>query len=237
MKTETHVGNALLFANSVLVISLFTDVGGMWWWIWLGGGFVMIAARIARNFIPGFWVYHVCNYGEQDAIRTEGFHSPNQEKYIADNIKCIDPELLTQQGEDVVSFTLGRSRPVLRTRRYTNPGQPLVGFWLWVDSPVRVVRSHMMFAHSLGLHRDFGQIAEVVVPRDQIDYGSWSYTDPRTYWDRCVTALVWVSSWYEDVDQIKKTVVVWKAALIPCRKAFVESYHRVYAKMVARKAR
>jgi len=237
MKTETHVGNALLFVNGVLVISLLADIGGFWWWLWLGAGFAMAAARLLRNFVPGFWVYHVCNYGEHEIIRNEGFRAPTQEKHITENMKAFDAEVLTQHGEDVVSFSLVRSRPVLRTRRLVNHGMPLVGFWVRVNSPVRVCRSHMMAVSPIGLHRDFGQIAEVVVPRDQIDYSTWSYTDPRTNYDRCVTALVWLSSWYEDIDQIKKTVILWKAIAVDCKKIYVGIGRKIQAKDAARKAR
>lgn len=237
MKTETHVGNALLFANGVLVISLLTDVGGFWWWLWLGAGFAMAAARLLRNFVPGFWVYHVCNYGEHEVIRNEGFRAPTQEKHIVEKCKGTDGDVLTQGGADVVSFTLDRSQPVLRTRRDVRPGTPLVGFWLYVRIPVQVSRSHMIYFSPIGLHRHHGQIAEVVVPRDQIDYSTWSYTDPRTNYDRCVTALVWLSSWYEDIDQIKKAVILWKAIAADCKKIYVGIGRKIQATAAARKAR
>lgn len=95
----------------------------------------------------------------------------------------------------------------------------------------------MIYFSPIGLNRYHGQITEVVVPRDQIDYGTWSYTDPRTNYDRCVTALVWLSSWYEDIDQIKKAVIQWKAIAVECKKIRVGISRKIQAKAAARKAR
>lgn len=36
MKTETHVGNAVLFLNGILMISVLTEPFGGWWWFWCG---------------------------------------------------------------------------------------------------------------------------------------------------------------------------------------------------------
>ena len=163
MKTETHVGNAVLFLNGILMISVLTEPFGGWWWFWCGWGILIVVARIARNYLPGFWVY---------------------------------------------------------TR-----------------TPVRVIRNQMVAMHGVFGNKDFGQIAEVVVPRDQIDYSTWSYSDPRTVWDRCVTALVWLSSWYEDVDQIKKTAVVWRAAGMVWKNVFTTIYTKCCKKFQARKCR
>lgn len=236
MKTETHVGNAVLFLNGILMISVLTEPFGGWWWFWCGWGILFAIARVIRNFIPGFWVYHVCNYGEHESIRTQGFNAPrNEERILKEIDPNVDVELLGQQGKDAVSFTLYRARPVLKTRRFCGDGTPLVGFWVYVRTPVRVIRNQMVAMHGVFGNKDFGQIAEVVVPRDQIDYSTWSYSDPRTVWDRCVTALVWLSSWYEDVDQIKKAVVVWRAAGVVWKNVFIAIYTKCCKKFQARK--
>ena len=236
MKTETHVGNAVLALCGMLMISLITEPFGGWWWFWLSSGFVFITARIIRNFIPGFWVYHVCNYGEHEAIHTQGFNAPTNEERIKTQIDpSIDIEMLGQQGKDAVSFSLCPVKPVLRARRFVGDGTPLVGFWLYVRTPVRVIRNEMFVTHRLFPTKTLGQIGEVVVPREQIDYSTWSYSDPRSVWDRCVTALVWLSSWYEDVDQIKKAVAVWREAGSVWKKVLTDVYSKCCEKIKARK--
>ena len=56
MKTETHVGNAVLFLNGILMISVLTEPFGGWWWFWCGWGILLVVARVIRNFIPGFFI-------------------------------------------------------------------------------------------------------------------------------------------------------------------------------------